>query len=110
MLQKRIRKHKKIRSKAIGTAQKPRLSVFKSNRNIIAQLIDDDKGETLAYVWTKNMKGDSLKERASEAGKEIAKQASEQKIKNVVFDRGGFSYMGNIKILADSAREAGLNF
>ncbi len=108
--QKRIRRHTKIRSKVSGTVQKPRFSVHKSNQNIIAQLINDEKGETLAYVWTKNIKGKDLKERSLLAGKEIAKIASDKKIKEVAFDRGGFAYTGNIKVLADSAREAGLKF
>jgi large subunit ribosomal protein L18 len=108
--QKRNRRHNRIRAKVSGTADKPRLAISKSNKNIVAQLINDDKGETLAYAWTKNMKGDSLEAKAVEAGKEIAKQASAKKIETVVFDRGGYIYTGNIKKLADAAREAGLKF
>lgn len=104
------RRHKKIRARVSGTADKPRLAVSKSNKNIVAQLIDDEKGETISHVWTKNLTGKTLKERAIEAGKQIAEQAKAKKIEAVVFDRGGFIFTGNIKALADSAREAGLKF
>ncbi|NCS98785.1 50S ribosomal protein L18 [Candidatus Parcubacteria bacterium] len=110
MLEKRIRRHARIRSKVSGTAVKPRFSVSKSNKNLIAQLIDDQKAETLAYVWTQKMDGKSLREKSIAAGKEIAKLAEAKKIKEVAFDRGGFIYTGNIKALADAAREAGLKF
>lgn len=110
MLEKRNRRHARIRSKVSGTAEKPRFSVHKSNNNIIAQLIDDKKGETIAYVWTKKMEGKGLKEKSIAAGKEIAKIAAEKKISKVAFDRGGFIFTGNIKALAESAREAGLKF
>lgn len=108
--EKRITRHKRIRSKISGTSEKPRLAVFKSNSNLTAQIIDDVKGETLAYSWTKNQKGKTLKERAEQAGKEIAEKAKEKKVKAVVFDRGGFVYTGNLKVLADAAREGGLEF
>lgn len=104
------RRHKKIRSRVSGTATKPRLAISKSNRNLIAQLIDDQKGETLAYVWTKLESGKTLKERTASAGKKIAELAKSQKISKVVFDRGGYIFTGNVKLLADSAREAGLEF
>ena len=110
ILRKRNRRHARIRAKVSGTAEKPRFSVNKSNKNIIAQLIDDQKNETIAYVWTKKLEGKNLKERSITAGKEIAKIASEKKITEVAFDRGGFIYTGNIKALADAAREAGLKF
>jgi len=110
ILEKRIRRHARIRSKISGTAVKPRLSINKSNKNLIAQLIDDQKNETIAYVWTQKMEGKDLTERSVAAGKEIAKIAAEKKIKEVTFDRGGFIYAGNIKIFADAAREAGLKF
>lgn len=108
--QKRIARKRRIRAKISGTAERPRLAVSKSNRNIIAQIINDEKGETLAYVWTKDQKGGSLKEKSESAGKSIADLAKGKKISKVVFDRGGFAYTGNIKILADSARAAGLEF
>jgi large subunit ribosomal protein L18 len=110
ILRKRNRRHARIRSKISGTAEKPRFSVHKSNKNIIAQLIDDKKRETIAYVWTQKMDGKNLKEKSVAAGKEIAKIASDKKISEVAFDRGGFIYTGNIKALADAAREAGLKF
>ena len=108
--QKRIRRHVKIRTRVSGTADKPRFSVFKSNRNIIAQLIDDEKNETLGYAWTKNVEGKTLKDRSVIIGQSIAEQAKAKKIDTVVFDRGGFIFAGNIKAAADAAREAGLKF
>ncbi len=104
------RRHKKIRARVFGTAQKPRLSVSKSNVNLIAQLINDDKSETIAYAWTKLEKGKTLKERTISAGLKIAEIAKTMKIEEIVFDRGGHKYMGNIKLLADTARENGLKF
>lgn len=109
-VEKRIRRHSRIRAKLAGTAERPRLAVSKSNSHIIAQLINDDKGETIAYVWTKNVDGKTLGEKSVNAGKKIAEMAIAKKISEVVFDRGGFKYIGNLKALADSAREAGLKF
>lgn len=108
--EKRIQRHKRVRSKISGTSIVPRLSVFKSNSNLIAQLINDEKGETLAYVSTLKIEGKNLKEKSINLGKEIAEKAKSQKIEKVVFDRGGFAFIGNIKFFADSAREAGLKF
>jgi len=105
-----IRRHKKIRARVFGTAERPRLAVSKSNRNIIAQLIDDKKGETLAYVWTKLEAGKNLTEKSAAAGKKISELAKAKKINKVVFDRGGYFFTGNIKLLANSAREGGLEF
>jgi len=110
---KRVRRHKKIRSRVSGTGKVPRLSVFKSNRHIYAQLIDDEKGRTLASATDKNVKESEkkpMKERASVIGAQIAKQAKTKKITEVVFDRGGFSYKGNIHELASAARKEGLSF
>lgn len=104
------RRHKKIRAKVSGTATKPRLSVSKSNTNLIAQLIDDKKGETIGYAWTKLEPGKTLKEKSISAGKKIAEQAKSHKIESVVFDRGGYVFTGNIKLLADAARDSGLKF
>ncbi len=109
-VEKRIRRHLRIRAKISGTAERPRLCVSKSNSNMIAQLVNDEKGETLAYVWTRELKGKTLHERAILAGKEIAELAKAKKIEEVVFDRGGFIYTGNLKAFADAAREAGLKF
>ena len=105
-----IRRHKKIRARVSGTAVRPRLSVSKSNTNLIAQLIDDTKGETIAYAWTKLETGKTLQERTISAGKKIAELAKAKKISKVVFDRGGYIFAGNVKLLADSAREGGLEF
>lgn len=109
----RQRRHKRVRNKISGTTAVPRLAVCRTNKNIIAQIIDDTKGETLVYVSTmdkeiKNKKAN--KEAAKEVGTAIAKKALDKKIKTVVFDRGGFIYHGVVKELAEAAREAGLKF
>ncbi|HVU75753.1 MAG TPA: 50S ribosomal protein L18 [Candidatus Paceibacterota bacterium] len=108
--QKRQSRHKRVRAKVIGTAERPRLSIFKSNTRIVAQLIDDAKGVTLASVSSAEEKGKTPRERAEMAAKTLAKRAEEKKVKAVVFDRGGFLYVGTIKAFADAAREAGLQF
>ncbi|MEK7213585.1 MAG: 50S ribosomal protein L18 [Patescibacteria group bacterium] len=95
------RRHKKIRSILSGTSQRPRLSVFKSHKYLYAQLIDDDKGHTLAQAHSDD---------AKEVGIDIAKKAKALKIIKVVFDRGGYLYTGKIKSIADGAREGGLQF
>ena len=109
----RDRRHARVRTKVSGTTECPRLAVSKSNRNIIAQIIDDAKAETLVYVSTldsdiKTKKAN--KEAAKEVGALVAKKALEKNIKAVVFDRGGFIYHGVVKELAEAAREAGLDF
>jgi len=109
-LEKRIRRHARIRAKVFGTAERPRLSVSKSNKNIIAQIINDDKAETLCYAWTNTEKGKTLKEKSEATGKKIAELAKDKKITKVVFDRGGFIFTGNLKILAEAARSNGLEF
>lgn len=106
----RMRRHNRIRAKVSGTAEKPRLAVFKSNTALYAQLIDDVAGKTLAAVDTRKEKGESLTEKAAVIGKSIAETAKKAGIETVVFDRGGFKYQGVIAALADSAREAGLKF
>jgi large subunit ribosomal protein L18 len=98
---KRTRRHKKIRATVFGTAERPRLSVFKSNTAISAQIIDDDKGITLAAARGTDPK---------KVGADVAKAAITKSLSTVVFDRGGYLYTGKVKILADSAREAGLKF
>jgi large subunit ribosomal protein L18 len=108
--EKRIRRHNRIRAKIIGDAERPRLSVYRSNKNLIAQIINDDKGETLVYVWSRKIEGSALKEKAQNMGTKLAELAKKAKISKVVFDRGGYVYKGNIKVLADSARQAGLEF
>ena len=109
----RERRHRRVRRKVSGTAECPRLCVYRSNSNIYAQVIDDVKGVTVAQASTldkavKTKK--SNKEAAKEVGTLVAKRAIEKNIKNVVYDRGGYIYHGIIKELAEAAREAGLEF
>ena len=104
----RERRHKKIRARVSGTKDIPRLSLHKSNKRIYAQLIDDDNSITIVNALTDVKKGKTMTEKAKQAGKDIAKKAIEKKIKEVVFDRGGFLYAGKIKAFADGAREGGL--
>ena len=109
----RERRHKRVRTKISGTAECPRLCVFRSNTNIYAQIVDDTKGVTLVQASTldKEVKTKHAnKEAAAEVGKLIAKRAMDKKIKTVVYDRGGYVYHGVIKELAEAAREAGLEF
>ena len=109
----RDRRHARVRTKVSGTTECPRLAVTKSNKNIIAQIIDDTKAETLVYVSTLNSDiktKKANKEAAKEVGAAVAKKALEKNIKSVVFDRGGFIYHGVVKELAEAAREAGLDF
>ncbi|MBQ0084117.1 MAG: 50S ribosomal protein L18 [Clostridiales bacterium] len=109
----RIRRHSRVRGKISGTAECPRLNVFRSNSNIYAQLIDDVKGVTLvAASSTEKDFGESKgnKEEARKVGQLIAKRAAEKKITEVVFDRGGYIYHGRVKELAEGAREGGLKF
>ncbi|OGI70625.1 50S ribosomal protein L18 [Candidatus Nomurabacteria bacterium RIFCSPLOWO2_01_FULL_42_20] len=108
--EKRNRLKKKIRAKIFGTSEKPRLSVFRSNKFIYAELIDDQNGVTLASASDIKIKKGTKKERAQEVGKKIALDASAKKISKAVFDRGGFKYMGRIQILAEQARKSGLKF
>lgn len=107
---KREARRNRIRAKIEGTSEQPRLAVFKSNKFIYVQVIDDTKGHTLASADSKNIKADSQLEKAKKVGEAIAKIAKEKGISKVVFDRGGFRYAGAIKELADSARSAGLTF
>lgn len=109
----RQRRHARVRTKISGTAECPRLAVSKSNKNIIAQIINDENGTTLVYVSTldKEIKTKKAnKEAAKEVGSLIAKKALDKDIKKVVFDRGGFIYHGVVKEIAEAAREAGLEF
>jgi large subunit ribosomal protein L18 len=109
----RLRRHRRVRGKIRGTAERPRLAVFRSNKGIFAQLVDDDSGRTLAGAsWTglpKSFKGDKT-EQAAEVGKRLASAAKSAGIETVVFDRGGYLYHGRVKALADGAREGGLVF
>ncbi len=108
----RLKRRRRVRAKVRGTAERPRIAVFRSNRGVFAQLIDDDAGKTLASVsWTESdLKGLDRMEQAKKAGETLAKRASEAKVETCVFDRGGYRYHGRVKALADGAREAGLNF
>jgi len=109
----RFHRSQRIRNKISGTAECPRLSVFKSDNHFMIQLIDDEKGHTLAQCSTMNKDLDGTKsniEGAKKVGKAIAEVAKKANIKKVVFDRNGFKYHGSIKALAESAREAGLEF
>jgi large subunit ribosomal protein L18 len=110
--QARERRHKRVRSKVAGTSERPRLVVFRSNRGIEAQLVDDLEGRTLAaasWLHLKKFKG-SKTEQAGEVGKLLAQNAKSAGIETVVFDRGGYLYHGRVKALAEAAREGGLKF
>ena len=102
---KRVRRHAKIRTRIAGTAKTPRLAVFRSNKFMYAQLINDEKAVTIAAA-----KGAKSVKSAAAIGKAIAEKAAALKVKTVVFDRGGFGFKGRVKALADGAREAGLKF
>jgi large subunit ribosomal protein L18 len=108
----RERRHRRVRGKVWGTAERPRLVVTRSNRGIFAQLVDDDTGRTLASAgWTTLGKTEGSKtEQAAEVGKALAAAAKEAGIERCVFDRGGYLYHGRVKALADGAREGGLLF
>lgn len=106
----RARRQSRIRAKVSGTTERPRLSIFKSNTRIVAQIIDDEKRVTVASVSDVTAKGKTKTERAHAAGVEIAKFALAKKVSKVVFDRGGFMYTGRVKAFADGAREGGLSF
>ena len=110
-------RHRRLRAKVKGTAKRPRLSVFRSNKHIYAQLIDDEKGKTLMSVNDLSLKSagaDKKSGKKSEIakiiGQKIAKKAEDKKIKKVVFDRAGYKYHGRIKAVAEGAREGGLEF
>ena len=106
---KRLRRHARIRAKVRGTAARPRLSIFKSNRELYAQLVDDEKSVTLAAASSRGLTG-AMQKKAEEMGKLLAKKAAAKKITQAVFDRGGDRYAGVIALFATSARNAGLSF
>lgn len=108
--EKRTRRHVRIRSRVSGTALKPRLAVFRSNRYVYAQLINDETGTTLASADSREVKGANPTERGTEVGKTLAGLALKAGVAKVVFDRGGFKYQGIIAALAEGAREGGLQF
>jgi large subunit ribosomal protein L18 len=111
--QARARRHRRVRGKLFGTAERPRLVVFRSNRGIEAQLVDDLEGKTLAAAsWLhlkKSFKGNKTQQ-AAEVGKLLAENAKKANVETVVFDRGGYLYHGRVKALAEAAREGGLTF
>lgn len=107
---KRDRRHGRIRSKVKGTSDRPRLSVFRSNKYVHVQVIDDKSGKTLFGLVSKGIEGKSGLERSKEAGKRIGAEIKKKGIEQVVFDRGGFAYTGHIREVAEGAREAGLKF
>ena len=108
--QRRLRRRRRVRVKVRGTAERPRLSVFRSNRGVFAQLVDDDAARTLASVaWTEpELRGLKSVELAKRAGELLAKRAKEAGIDSCVFDRGGYQYHGRVKALVEGAREGGL--
>lgn len=106
----RVRRHSRIRSRVSGTASRPRLAVFRSNRFVYAQLINDEAGTTIASSDSRDMKGANNMEKATAVGKSIAEAAKKAGIESIVFDRGGFKYQGVVAALADGAREGGLQF
>lgn len=107
-----LRRKKKVRARISGTEKRPRLAVYRSNRNIYAQIIDDVKGETLvsATNLSKNLEKMAKTEQATKIGEEVAKKAVAKKIKKVVFDKSGYKYHGRVKALAEAARKGGLEF
>ncbi len=111
--QARDRRHRRVRGKVSGTVERPRLAVFRSNKGISAQLVDDDVGKTLASASWLNLKSSfkgTKTEQAAAVGKLLATNAKKAGIEAVVFDRGGYLYHGRVKALADGAREGGLRF
>jgi large subunit ribosomal protein L18 len=110
--QRRLRRRRRVRAKVQGTAGRPRLSVFRSNRGIQAQLIDDVQGHTVAAVnWVEaDLKSLARMEQAKRAGELLAQRAKEAGVEECVFDRGGYRYHGKVKALAEGAREGGLKF
>lgn len=106
----RTQRHKRLRHKVSGTAARPRLAVFRSNKFVYAQLIDDEAGKTLASADSRKETKGTPVEKAQVVGASMAKQAIAAKVTEVVFDRGGFRYQGIVAALADAAREGGLKF
>ena len=107
---KRTARHNRIRAKVKGTAERPRLAVFRSNQYLYARLINDDEAKTIAAADSRKATGKTPQERAEVVAKSIAEQAKKAKIEAVVFDRGGFPYKGTISAFAEAARAAGLKF
>ncbi|NOZ93080.1 50S ribosomal protein L18 [bacterium 3DAC] len=114
--EKRVKRHRRIRKSVFGTAERPRMAIYKSLKHMYVQIINDEIGHTLVSAATNEkaiqeaIKGMSKTEQAKYLGKVIAERALEKGIKKVVFDRGGFKYQGRVQALAEAAREAGLEF
>jgi large subunit ribosomal protein L18 len=110
--QQRLRRRRRVRAKIRGTAERPRLSVFRSNRGVVAQLIDDDSGRTIAAVnWIEpELRELGTMEQAKRVGELIAERAKQAGVSSCVFDRGGYRYHGRVRALAEGAREGGLAF
>ena len=107
----RLRRHRRVRGKIRGTAERPRLAVYRSNRGIFAQLVDDDAGKTIVSAsWTTVTAKGGKSDQATEVGKALAAAAKKAGVETVVFDRAGYLYHGRVKALADGAREGGLKF
>ena len=107
--QQKNRRQERVRAKTKGSETRPRLSVFRSNKFIYAQIINDETGVTVAQASSRELGGSGV-EAARKVGAEVAKRAQEKGVAEVVFDRGAYAYMGNVQALAEGAREAGLNF
>jgi large subunit ribosomal protein L18 len=110
--QQRLRRRRRVRAKIRGSAERPRLSVYRSNRGVFVQLIDDDRGHTVAAVnWTEpELRGLGPMEQATRAGELLAQRAKQAGVDSCVFDRGGYRYHGRVKALAEGARDKGLRF
>jgi len=110
--QRRLRRRRRVRARVTGTAERPRLSVYRSNRGVFAQLIDDGKGQTIAAVnWIEpDLRKLTAAEQAKRAGELLAERAKAAGVESCVFDRGGYQYHGRVRALAEGAREGGLVF
>jgi large subunit ribosomal protein L18 len=110
--QARLRRRRRVRARIVGTAERPRLSVYRSNRGVFAQLIDDARGHTVAAVnWTEpDLRKLTAADQAKKAGELLAERAKAAGVETCVFDRGGYQFHGRVKALAEGAREGGLNF
>jgi large subunit ribosomal protein L18 len=110
--QRRLRRRRRVRARVSGTAERPRLSVYRSNRGVFAQLVDDTRGHTVAAVnWIEPaLRKLAATEQAKKAGELLAERAQAAKVETCVFDRGGYQYHGRVKALAEGAREGGLKF
>jgi large subunit ribosomal protein L18 len=110
--QARLRRRRRVRARIVGTAERPRLSVYRSNRGVFAQLIDDGKGHTVAAVnWIEpELRKLTASDQAKKAGELLAERAKAAGVESCVFDRGGYQYHGRVKALAEGAREGGLSF